>query len=149
MNLQHALSGFLLVVSVWLIFDGIKHAVYSFLSRSWPVVRGTVEIAKLQVDSTDGGFSYNAKIMYRYKVKGHEFIGTRIKFGDTAYAWSWLARRLLQKYPPGTTINVRYSPHNPSLSVLDSAFSLSLYWILFGLFIGAVAWTTFVAASKV
>ncbi len=122
------------------------NVVQALASRQWPAVDGVIVVSDLQRSKgSDGGFMYRPEISYRYEVQGRQFISSRTQFGDRlALSWSRPAMRILQKYPVGTRVSVRYAPDDPEEAVLETGIrGILLAGIACGaLFLasGIVAW---------
>jgi hypothetical protein len=103
-----------LVWSAWNVVQALD-------SRRWPAVGGVIVASQLQRVPTDGGFGYRPAISYRYEVRGWRFISSRIQFGDRlVLSWSRRAQRILQKYPVGMRVSVRYEPDDAEEAVLEA-----------------------------
>jgi len=66
-----------------------------------------------------GGTSYNAKIKYAYQVAGKNYVGDRYRFGQVSSS-DGNARRIVDSLPVGRTVDVFYSPNDPSIAVLKT-----------------------------
>ena len=106
-------------------------------SRHWPRAKGEIlESAIVTAPDND-----ELKVKYRYTVKGHEYRGNRLRFGDTSGDYS--ASEKAKQYAPGASVRVIYDPDNPSFSALEkpSLFSAiafmagGLVFIAFSLFV--------------
>ena len=102
-------------------------------SRHWPRAKG--EILESAADADE------LKVKYRYTVKGHEYRGNSLNFGDTSGDYS--APEKAKQYAPGASVRVIYDPDNPSFSALEepSLFSAiafmagGLLFMAFSLFV--------------
>lgn len=83
-------------------------------SRTWPTVEGT--IVEAQVVARNKGS--RAKIVYRYRVAGTDYEGTRVVIGgqwDTNHDG---AAKVVRRFPQGSTAKVALDPADPGYSVL-------------------------------
>ncbi len=109
----------------------------SAVTLSWPQTDGTV------VGSTsdyrvprDGATYYTVTISYKYNIEGKEYENSRwgMRSGLSA-ATKEETQQLLNKYRPGTSIEVFYDPANPSHSVLLPGASMEyVVFMVFGSF---------------
>jgi len=98
-------------------------------SMNWSKTNGFILDTKLY-KSVDGGaspISYKAQIKYSYTVEEKEYISKRIYFGgfllDSSPSRS---KKLLKKYPKGTTVDIYYNPLKPQQSVLQKGVHLDV-----------------------
>ncbi len=117
--------------------------VYS--ARAWPETAGTVVDGYAgYTPGMRGGRNYYAALNYRYYVQGHEYMGVLKKHS----IWGeGQAKRLLEKYPPQSSLQVHYNPAKPAvhLSTLDKSTTylvVSLVVFLIGLLGVITAFTT-------
>ena len=98
-------------------------------SRSWPVAAGTVlsgEIKAVTERSSDGETTISVPhLRYAYEVDGRRFEGERIRFGRIRESERG-ARKILERYPVGAGVEVRYDPANPAEATLESKAGIGL-----------------------
>jgi len=82
-------------------------------SQSWPSVAGTITKSEEEVDDD---MTYDA-IAYVFIVNDRQYTGERVSFGFSSHA--------LERYPVGRTVQVYYSPENPTVSVLEPGFGIN------------------------
>lgn len=101
-------------------------------SRRWPTVEGVVLVSDLQrTRDSDGAQMYRAEVSYKYTVGDRAFVSSRTRFGDrVSLSWSKPALDIVQRYPVGASVKVRYAPDDPSDSVLESRISGGLLFTL-------------------
>jgi hypothetical protein len=63
---------------------------------------------------------FEAKVSYRYTVAGRNYQGGLLYFGYRPDRDPECARSRVNRYPPGTRVNVFYNPANPAAAVLES-----------------------------
>jgi hypothetical protein len=93
--------------------------VYS--ARAWPATAGTVVDGSTgYTPGMRGGRYYYARLNYRYQVQGHEYTGALQKHSILGEGQ---AKRLLEKYPPESFLQIHYNPVKPAehLSTLDKS----------------------------
>jgi hypothetical protein len=118
----------LIVVQGYSIWRAYKQTGWS---RSWPTAEGT--IVESHLDLSTGGDprpDRSSRIRYRYRVGDHEYEGDRIQL----LTWLLPTRRLIEGYPVGRRVDVRYDPQNPGNAVLRVGTGLPVQiGALFGL----------------
>jgi hypothetical protein len=104
-------------------------------SRNWPAAPGTVLSGTVQALSerhSDGTSTYFVpRLRYAYEVDGRRYEGERIRFGQIRESERG-ARKVLEQYPAGSPVEVRYDPANPAEATLE-AKTAGLGLMLFGL----------------
>ncbi len=132
-----ACIGFALLASL-VIFGIQRHAARQ---RAWPTVRGRIARSDVQefqeLEHRDSGrdrwrTAYRADIIYNYEIDGVRYTGdvaaggTRVSSNIESFA-----RKMADKYPAGTVLDIRYNPDNPAESVLQPAGRwLLLLWLV-------------------
>jgi hypothetical protein len=108
---------------------------------AWPETTGTVVDGHTgYTPGARGGKNYYAVIDYHYLVQGHKYMG---KLKRNTVWGQGEAKRLVEKYPLESVIQVHYNPAQPEehVSVLDKSKTylvVSLVVFLFG-FLGVIA----------
>lgn len=112
--------------------------------KRWPVAQGRVLSAKVEEyrSSTSRGAGgardrmtlYRAALLYEYEVTGKRFRGTRVaQSTGLDRGVPEFAARVVERYPGGSAVGVRYNPKRPDESVLEPRVPAS--W-MFGAAIG-------------
>ena len=120
-------------------YHNFYHHVYS--DRAWPETAGSVVDGYTgYTPGMRGGKYYYVVIDYHYLVQGHKYMGKLKK--NTLWGLGE-AKRLLEKYPLESAIQVHYNPVQPEehVSELDKSRThlvVSLVVFLFG-FLGVMA----------
>lgn len=104
-------------------------------SLSWPKARGQVVesiVKRRRSESTTGRnqrtkTTYKATVFYDYSVDGTEYSSDKISFGDYSSSSPSHARRIVNRYPKGKTVEVYYNPAKPQVAVLEPGASWSSY----------------------
>lgn len=87
-------------------------------SLAWPSAAGMIKTSEVASYRVKGGHQFRAHATYSYAVNGRPYSGDRIRFGNYAGAKS-VAEEDVARYQPGTSVQVRYNPSDPSVSVLE------------------------------
>jgi uncharacterized protein DUF3592 len=114
----------LLVGTLLTLFGGVtlivsvRDLVRAAKSEAWPSVVGHVLKSEVLPPAGHYARDYGAMVEFRYTVGEREYTGDRIQFlwidGSRAKAESTIAR-----YPAGSKVEVRVSPQDPALAVLE------------------------------
>jgi hypothetical protein len=134
-------SALLMAFGLYRLYQYYKFYRHVYSGRAWPETAGTVLDGRTgYTPGMRGGKNYYATIDYHYLVQGHKYMGTLKK--NTLWGQAQ-AKRLVEKYPPDSAIQVHYNPLQPAdhVSVLDKSKShlvVSLVVFLFG-FLGVMA----------
>ncbi len=94
------------------------------LAAGWPITRGTVMSATVQV-SHNGGSRHEAPlVLYTYQVNGQVYQGQRVRVGDEygrtrVNGAASSAANTVARYPAGSCVEVFYDPTNPARSALE------------------------------
>ncbi len=84
-------------------------------STGWPTVTGRVTASEIITRGT----KQKPRVTYAYQVNGRPYTSSRIKFGDTTGNNPSAARRVTERYPAGTEVEVYYDPGLPGNAVLE------------------------------
>ena len=142
------LGGFgLLIIAI--VIAALREAI---AMKSWPVATGRIVESKVEEYRQSAGSSgtyagsrarmtlYRPVVRYQYEVNGKRFHGDRI-----AQSPGWnrgvadFAAAVTQRYPVGSTVDVRYNPKRPNEAVLEPRtprswiFALAIALALLGL----------------
>ena len=122
---EMATSPALFVAGLPIFIIGLQLLLLRQKSRHWPRAKGEI------LESAVTGFDEDElEVKYRYTVKGHEYRGNRLNFGNTSGDYS--APEKAKQYAPGASVRVIYDPDNPSFSALEksSLFSAILFMVV-------------------
>ncbi|MCC7388297.1 MAG: DUF3592 domain-containing protein [Phycisphaerales bacterium] len=99
----------------------------------WPSTEGLV-LSSAFVEAS-GNDSRGATVEYTYEVGGRWFTSDRLsrfrtagKYDAGSGQWMWDDRRLVDNHPPGSAIEVFYSPGDPSRSVVVAHANMPGVW---------------------
>jgi len=124
--------GAVMALGAFLLFLlGMRDLARAADSEDWPSVSGRVIESKVVISSGGRfGVTYDATVRYRYQVGEREYTGNRI-----AFLWidasSPKAERAIARYPRDAVVEVRVSPTNPTLSVLEPGVHWYAYATVF------------------
>ena len=86
-------------------------------SLQWPSSRGRVISSDInRRQDNDGDWTEEARVVYEYMVGGTSLQGNRIAFGGSGAGG---ARKSVERYPAGATVDVYYDPAKPASAVLE------------------------------
>lgn len=112
--------------------DGLCDRWLAAVSASWPTVKGKVQLSEV-VMTLGKGPRFIADIRYDYEVEGRRYHGYVAHFSQSNYRYSAQAQEVVNRYPLGSEVAVRYDPGDPRSAVLDSSPSAALHTVWFGL----------------
>ena len=111
----------------------------AWMSTRWPSVQGVIDSVRMEESSAGGGFGdpsvpdYRVFLRYHYFADGRRYAGTR--FSSTGEFYSGdksIARGFELAYPPGRTVDVFFSPKDPSDALLHPGLDYR-HWFLLGI----------------
>jgi hypothetical protein len=127
-------------------FGLLGYALWS-MSRSteagtWPTAPGTIDACEMTTNpgDGDGGPTYQVQVKYTYNVNGKEYTGDTLAFGYTASSGQEVHEEILAELQQAKTVEVRYDPFDPQVSVLSYGVHRSIQFTL----VFAVTWLLFV-----
>lgn len=96
-------------------------------SLDWPKTDGTVTSSKVvhSEGATVASNHYQPVVEYSYTVGGKEYLGNNIVIGPTG-TLPWLAKREVDQYPVGSSVQVYYKPQDHSEAVLNPGVTKSI-----------------------
>ena len=109
---------------VWLLILGVTaglamvirfalHGSRTGQSENWATAEATIFSAHLQGSGALGGYLYSMEVVYSYSIGGEYFTGnTTVPVSHSEKE----AQALVDRFPSGTKVKVRYVPQNPSQS---------------------------------
>jgi hypothetical protein len=95
-------------------------------SVQWPSVPGTVVFSGMTADTMGDTATFSPVVTYSYAVNGQVLQSSRIRYSPVR------SRKILDRYPRGSTVQVFFDPQRPSTAVLEKGGST---WVM--LFAGA------------
>ena len=99
---------------------GIADWLRALMSRSWPTVPGRV-LTSEAVRTPGRGPQWMADIRYDYAVDGKRYTGSNVRFSQGKFRFLDQAQRVVERYPAGAEISVRFDPADPRTAVLEAS----------------------------
>jgi hypothetical protein len=90
------------------------------LSLAWPTARGRILHSEATMRLGKGA-RHHPDISYEYDVAGKRYTSSLIRFSGAHFRSNDGAQRVVERYPVGAEVPVRYDPENPALAVLESS----------------------------
>ncbi len=119
-------AGFLLMFGLfWTAITGAFDAFIGYnlwrqmQAESWPVTAGEVIRSEVKTSTDSDGTTYRAEVTFRYEVGGQRYEADTWRFGAWGSSDSSAARDVVQRFPAGAAVEVRYNPNDPSSAVLE------------------------------
>lgn len=112
-------------IGAFVLGAGIRNRRRANASLAWPTVPGVIlqseTVLSVTKDAEGDETEYHVPtVRYRYGVGGNTFEGTRLRFGDVRQHSDAASAKLLQPYPVGASVAVRYNPAKPSDATLET-----------------------------
>lgn len=102
-------------------------------AQAWPTAPGTMVAAEVMRGGTNRHPTFAPVVRYDYEVGGRHYSGERLRPGYVKVGSRRAAERMLQPYPVGGGVPVRYDPADPNSSLLElKASSAPLLTAIFG-----------------
>lgn len=97
----------------------------------FPKTEGQIAASELEPNTGGGEAGYRRKIVYQYRVEGHDYEGNRIRFDEDSSDSLSEAREIVGAYPVGLAVDVFYDPNDPSQSALTTGLGgADLMWAM-------------------
>lgn len=113
------------LVGLVLMMLGFYLAYFSFSTASWPTTEAQIIESRVVQVPVKNGTNYRPLIKYRYVVNGVEYSGDSIRFINFGYDDEKEARQVVERYPVGQKVELRFQSSNPKMSVLDAGLHQS------------------------
>ncbi len=130
-------------IGAYMIYSGIKNRAIARASETWPTAGGKVLASEIEERRTHNRkthtttYYYTPRIRYSYRVGGHDYESSTIRFGELARNSKKLAEELVAKYPLGSTVAVHFDPNDPRRATLESVSAGGRQILTGSVFIGA------------
>jgi hypothetical protein len=137
-----SLGGLVFLIGVVLLVLALVSRRKADASQKWPVVGGRVITASLLEHSSSDPEDYSSTmyepaVEYEFPAGGETVKGRRIAFGANRFDRG-RAQRILDRYPPGSLVNVHYNPQNPHEAVLETAAAGGKVLLIVGIVFAAL-----------
>ena len=117
------------LIGAIILFVGTQSLQRSYESVNWPSASGIVVSSEIDKRRKNNGTTYSAEILYDYTVDGEAFSSNRVSYGDLGSSNPSRARKIVNRYPKGSTVEVYYMPGKPEESVLETGIQKSTYFL--------------------
>ena len=118
-----------------LVIYGIQRQASS--QRKWPTASARVESSGVPAfesrDSDSGRLrtQYRAEVIYGYEVAGVRYTSDKLGSSQMSSNIETAARRIADRYPTGSTIEIHYNPSNPAEAIVKpGSRALLLLWLI-------------------
>lgn len=115
-----------IILGVVFIVLGVRNNRLARAAASWPTAAGRVTSAALKRrvsmgadNDLDHHDTFEPVVEYAFEVNGQTYTGRRLSTGGTASYDRRRAQQILDRFPIGGAVQVRYDPANPSNCALE------------------------------
>lgn len=91
----------------------------------WPQVKGTIIDSRVEL-----GSGYFAHVEYEFVYDGQRVRSFELRSNQMGYPWSGPARRMIARYPVGTSVTVYVDEKKPYRSVLEPGGDPTYLWFV-------------------
>lgn len=124
-KLVAVVSALISLVGLVLMSFGLYLAYFSFSTALWPTTEAQIVESRVVRTSSQNATHYRPVIKYRYVVNGVEYNGDSIRFINFGYDDEKEARQVVERFPVGQKVELRFQSSNPKMSVLDAGLHQS------------------------
>jgi hypothetical protein len=117
-------------------------------AASWPETECTIVSSEVESHQSDDGTTYSIDILYSYRTAGRDWRSNRYDFSSGSSSGYEGKRKVVDRYPPGSTATCYVDPDDPSSAVLDRSFHAAYLIGLFGLLFMAPGLAVMVWGSR-
>lgn len=118
-------------VGIGIIFWGGKTLNKAKASLEWPGAEGTVIVSDvIRNTDSDGDVTYKPDVSYEYVIDGIKYSANRVAFGSWSSSDRSMAQRVVNHYPAGMTVTVRYDPDDPYEAVLEPGEKKGVWFLI-------------------
>ncbi len=109
-----------ILIGACTLFFGVRGLYRASESTTWPVVDGTIQNSAVEYHSgSEGGGTYHAEVLYQFTIDGQTRSGNKVAFGDYGSSNPSHAQNIVNRYPKGKQVSVRYRPGDPETCILE------------------------------
>jgi hypothetical protein len=122
---SNSLLGFATVVFAAASYLSIRYVLSYDDSESWPTVTGTVISSKVVERSSSEGPWYQPQVQFEYVVDGRRYTAVDIPIFGTGVDLDHPSgsQRIVDQYPSGRELTVRYNPRRPMQALIPMGTS--------------------------
>jgi len=124
---------FFMLLGVTALMFGARIALEGWQAKSWPEAKGRIVLSKV----TELRTSKNIRVArlcvtldYLYMVGQKIYEGHRLNSGWRCFASENRVRQIMERYPVGKAVTVRYNPKNPEISMLEPGLNWTAFMLL-------------------
>ncbi len=140
------LGNIFIFIGVAILISGLWGYRKAKASANWPEAQGKIEASEVKYIPPNWWDQvkvsvYSPQITYSYVVNGIEYHSNQISIARLDTAIKDSAQDMVEKYPIGSSVAVRYDPQNPGFAFLEAGESRLMLLLLIGsvmLIIGVV-----------
>ncbi len=119
-----------IVVGALTLYFGGRGVYRAKESVSWPAAEGRIQNSSVEYHKgSKGGGTYHAEIRYTFDVDGQTRSGNDVAFGDYGSSSSSHAQGIVNRYPEGRVVSVRYLASDPDVSVLEPGIKAQSWFL--------------------
>lgn len=102
-------------------------------AQSWPTAPGTITATQIVKGGTNRNPTFAPMVRYEFEVDGGKHLGERLRPGYVKVGSRGAAERMLEPFPVGASVPVRYDPADPGSSLLElKTSSIPMLTAVFG-----------------
>lgn len=126
-----------IIIGVAILISGLLGYRKAKASANWPEVQGKIEASEVKLIPPNWWDQvkvsvYSPQITYSYVVNGIEYHSNQISIARLDTAIKDGAQKMVEKYPVGSSVAVRYDPQKPGFAFLESGESGLMLPLLIG-----------------
>lgn len=117
-------------------------------AASWSETECTIVSSEVASHQSDDGTTYSIDILFTYHYAGRDWRSNRYDFSSGSSGGYDGKRKVVDRYPPGSTATCYVDPDDPSSAVIDRSFRAAYLIGLFGLLFMAPGLAVMVWGSR-
>jgi hypothetical protein len=127
-------------IAIWCFYSAGRKTDAAGARTLWRVARGQILDSHVEARSLhQGGSYYEPVVRYAYAVSGRQYFGDVVEIDATPARQSSAAERVIARYRPGASVNVRYNPDNPHEAELVGSSSAASWGGALSITMGGLA----------
>jgi Protein of unknown function (DUF3592) len=128
------------LIAIWSFYTSARQADRAGPRTLWRVARGQIHESRVVGRALhQGGGYFEPVVNYSYVVSGRQYFGDTIEIDAMPARRRTDAERIIARYRPGSAVNVRYNPENPSEAELVGASTAATWRWTLGTIMGGIA----------